>query len=402
MSYNFSRRQIIKAAGGFVAGTVSIPLLRKMTNGYDIISPAQAQSNTENIIASIDESSVTQTLYAAPLLNGGNDGNSGTTESTPVTLTKALSLIGTQNTKIILLDGDYRDYYKLDLGSARASTIVIFEAKNIGKAVISGSNQYRYSSSEPAASRISSEGTGKFSLPWVYYWGLGQEIFAFDSYTTEYNRRREMVFIDGNRLLQVLSSSELSPDKFYVDEVANKIIFQPPAGMTLSSSTRIEASVRGLDSNDLFFVVGKSNLVFRGLVFQHAASYKGSALGFWSPVGTPPNPALFPSNILIDNCKFRQNNYQGLSLLYAKNFTVKDSIFEQNGVTGGGGGHWFDGEWLDCQFINNNWRGGEWLAGHHAAGCKTLDGNVGTNEVQQVSSGVQFVRCRFTGNKGLG
>ncbi len=105
MDYKFSRRQIIKAAGGFVAGAVSIPLINKLTNGSDIISPARAQSNTG---ASIDESSVTRTLYASP---NGNDGNSGATESTPVTLTKALSVIGTQNTRIILLDGDYRDYY---------------------------------------------------------------------------------------------------------------------------------------------------------------------------------------------------------------------------------------------------------------------------------------------------
>jgi len=409
MTYKFSRRQIIKAAGGFVAGAASIPLLNKLTNGSDI-SPAQAQSNTRNIIASIDESAVRRTLYASP---NGNDGNSGGTESTPVTLTKAISLIGTQNTRIILLDGDYRGSYTLDPCAVRgcgestvASNIVIFQAKNAGKAVITGSDQYYYDSSKPDISRISSEGAGKFSLLWQpqRIWGLGGEIYNFDTKTTDYNRRREMVFVNGKRLEQVLSYNELSPSTFYVDEGENKIIFQPPVGVTLSSKTRVEVSVRGSDSDPdrLFSVVGQSNLVFRGLVFQHAASYGNAALRFWSHVGGPPDPDRFPSNILIDNCKFRQNNYEGLSLLFVKNFTVKNSVFDQNGVTGASGGHWFDGEWLDCQFTNNNWRGGQWLAGHHAAGCKTFDGNVGTNEVQQVSSGVQFLRCRFTDNKALG
>lgn len=411
MNYKFSRRQVIKAAGGFVAGAASIPLIGKLTNASDVISPAQAQSNTENIGASINESSVTRTLYAAPKPKG-KDGNSGATKDTPVTLTKAISLIGTQNTRIILLDGDYRGSYTLDLCAVRgcgestvASNIVIFQAKNAGKAVISGSDQYYYDSSKPDISRISSEGAGKFSLLWAPQppWGLGGEIYKFDTNTTNYNRRREMVFVNGKRLMQVLSYNELSPSTFYVDEGEHKIIFQPPVGVTLSSNTRIEVSVRGSvsDPDRLFSVVGQSNLIFRGLVFQHAASYGNAALRFWSHVGSPPDPDLFPSNILIDNCKFQQNNYEGLSLEYVKNFTVKNSVFDQNGVTGASGRQWFNGEWLDCQFTNNNWRGGQWLAGHHAAGCKTFDGQMGT-EVQQVSSGVQFVRCRFANNKALG
>jgi hypothetical protein len=298
----------------------------------------------------------------------------------------------------------------LDRGTDGADNIVIFQAKNPGKAVISGSKRYRYYSAELADSRISSEGSFNFSLPWTHKWGLSDLSFwkLYPDGTNNYHFRREMLFINGNRLMQVLSDDKLSPGKFYVDEGQGKIIFQPPTGITLNSNTRVEAAVRGFDPqlgqnahDGLFTVIGQSNLVFRGLVFQHAASYQGAAL----VVDTKQDdPERFPSNILIEKCKFQQNNYEGLSLRYAKNFTVKNSVFDENGVAGAYGRQMSNGEWLDCQFTRNNWRGGQLLGGHHGAGFKTLDGDLNKPEekVRKLSDGVQFVRCRFANNKALG
>jgi hypothetical protein len=109
--------------------------------------------------ANINESNVTTTLYASPT---GNDNNAGTTEGSPKSLQGAINAALAQNTKIILLDGDYRQYVSIPDGS----TILILQAKNSQQARITGSDIF---------TSWTSEANGTFSTTWTRNWGFGNE-----------------------------------------------------------------------------------------------------------------------------------------------------------------------------------------------------------------------------------
>ena len=80
-------------------------------------------------------------------------------------------------------------------------------------------------------------------------------------------RRREIVFVDGQNLDQVMARADLAPGAFYVDEGASRIYLAPPSGTTPSNAV-VEVGVRPT----LYDGTGFENVVLRGLVFEHAAS----------------------------------------------------------------------------------------------------------------------------------
>lgn len=97
-------------------------------------------------------------------------------------------------------------------------------------------------------------GGGVFSHEWTNDWGIADDPtggyitdcsahpeFCADS--PELVLRREMVFVDGVRMRQVLSASAMEPGTFRVDEGRDKLYLEPPANVSLDEST-VEVSVR--------------------------------------------------------------------------------------------------------------------------------------------------------------
>ncbi|MEI6197491.1 MAG: hypothetical protein WCS42_24515, partial [Verrucomicrobiota bacterium] len=174
--------------------------------------------------ANVNEALATNIVYAAPAPTG-NDSNNGLSTNAPKTLNGAIGAIGTKSTKIILLDGDYRQWVNLPSGS----NVLVLQALDTGKAAISGSDVF---------TNWTSVGGGLYTVPWTNKWGVvGNGFGGLWVHATAYNSRTEMMFVDGAPLLQEcdtngnpVATNTLAAGQFTVNETNQIIIFYPPAG----------------------------------------------------------------------------------------------------------------------------------------------------------------------------
>ncbi len=359
--------------------------------------------------------SVSQTLYVSP---SGSDNNNGSSGSPFATIQKAVDTAGTTtNTKISLANGTYRGYTTVQTGS----NTLIFEAQNAGQAIISGS--------DPIPSPTSTGSAGVYSIPWTANWGVNSDNGWGYTPPTYYNRRRENVWVNGVRLTQRVSESsggpidwtQLQPGEFTVDDSLQKIFIKPPTGVTLTSSNT-EVSTRGYDksymswvttySKPLLDIIEHSNIVLRGLVVQHAATYiKFGPTVYLHGSESVTQSAQLPERVLVDNCSMSDNNGIGMEINNYREVTVKNSKFNDNGMRGGGmiqkgversttagKAAVIDPRnylWQDCQFNRNAWR---------AAGSNWGDQNdtAGYKQAEQSSKNITFLRCQFNDNKANG
>jgi len=342
--------------------------------------------------STINETLATNVYYASPT---GSDANSGASTNAPKTLTGAMTAALVGNSKVLLMDGDYR----LALTISGGSTILILQALNPGKAVISGSALMTNWTSYPA---------GYCTLPWTKHWGLGNN--GFGNWTA-YNDRLEMVFVDGVRLLQAcdtngnpVAMNTLAAGQFTVDETNQIITFRPPAGVALTPTNRVEAAVRNVNGaatalSPLVAVSSRDNLVFRGLVFQHVAGCvkAGPALSIDGGRGTTGS-----SQLRIEDCTFQNNNATGFEIVGYNNVTLNRVNASNNGGRGGGFYDIRNALVEDCMFNGNNWRCWPNDIGNDAAGFKTYDGFTTDSWYRYSSTNLLFLRCTFRTNWCVG
>ncbi len=357
----------------------------------------------------IDEKSAAKILYVAP---GGSDAAAGDKAKPFATIQKAVDSAGNAATKIVLADGVYRNYVNVNPGD----NLLIFEAQNVGKAVLSGADVVTGWKKSATEGVIAHEWTGK--------WGVGTELGWWGS--TALNRRREMVFVNEARLTQraddkggAIALEDLKVSEFTVDEAKAQIFLRLRAGLE-SDAARIEMATRGYDtayhpqtqafSRPLFYIEQHSNIVLRGLVVKRAATYMkfGPALAIEGSQNTKSAGEL-PQNVLIDRCVVTENNGIGMEISNYRNVLVQNSRFNDNGERGAGmiqvgAERNADPKTLDiaprnyrfedCQFNNNNWRmAGTWGEMNDSAGFKAFGQN---------ANGLTFVRCQFNGNQANG
>lgn len=348
-----------------------------------------------------------QTLYVDANRANANDDNLGTTPNAPLkTISAAVAKATEKGTRILIAPGQYREYIVVKPGD----NALVFEPSAKGDVVVSGSDVF--------SGWKAVEG-GVFTHEWPNAWGLGTENGWWGS--TAYNRRREMIFVNGARMTQrcddagnAVPSTELKPGEFTVadasDATPGTLWLRPPAGTDVNKAS-IEVAVRGFDrslineSRPLMYVEKHSNVSMRGLTFQHCAnSIKfAPALNFF---GTYPGRYEdLPENVLIEDCAFVENNAIGMEVSNYRNVTVRRSRFNQNGARGGGsvqlgveadrapvGARNFLYE--DCQFNENNWRMvGTWGDMNDSAGYKMFGYNIDS---------YRFVRCQFNRNLANG
>ena len=122
-----------------------------------------------------------------------------------------------------------------------------------------------------------------------------------------------MIFVNGQPFTQVLASSQLQPGTFFVDETHGQISIEPAAGTNLSTAT-VEVAVR----QNLLSIQNKSDVVLRGLTFEHSDSCRWNAAAVSISAVQQKG-----SNILVDTDNFLWNNGQGLV------FTRKIAIDDQ-------------------------------------------------------------------------
>lgn len=276
-------------------------------------------------------------------------------------------------TKLLIAAGEYRETLNIDATSSQLAPIT-FEAMHPGTVVISGSDLLTHPFHASGNQAI-------FSYTWNYNFGLCPIPPGWPSAkVSTIVRHREMVFVNSVLLTQVLSFSSMRAGTFYVDQAAHAIRVWPFAGTNMTTA-KVEAAVRTTTLN----VSGKKNLVFKGIVFQHASSCINDD-------GANVNSS---SNVLFDSVVVQWNNWGGLDINGGNGVTVRNSIASHNGGNGMGGFKDKNVLFENNEASYNNWRGAmggllDWgMGGVKFGGVHTGTVN-GLRAVQNQSQGLWF------------
>jgi hypothetical protein len=292
--------------------------------------------------AVVNENLETAFLYVDAVK--GSDSNPGTQVSPLKTISAASAIANDNNyhsigTHVSINPGLYREDVVILGNQYNTPLPITFEAAGTG-VVISGSVAYTNWQTYSGNSSI-------YTTSWANKWGdcaankdgsspLEQEIVL----------RREMIFVNGVNLTQVMSFGQMQPGTFFVSESASRVYVWPAAGTDMST-----ADVEVATLPELLRVVGRTNLVFRGLNFVHANSCRD-------------NDAVYiagnSKNILFDTDTFRWNNAVGIHFFTpVTNYTVQNSISSHNGQSGMMSVQTKFGLWQAVTTSFNNWRGAQ-------------------------------------------
>lgn len=305
--------------------------------------------------ANVDETLATQVLFVNNQSASASDSNPGTEALPFLTVGQGTAAAQAFNqrgigVKVYIEPGIYREQVSFMQTSKDTSAPVIFEGTSRGQAILAGSDNW--------STGWQQFGNNQYQHPWPYAWGLAPypQGWAGNTVLQDIVRRREMIYVNGHNMTQVLQYSDLTDDSFFADENAHTIYLQLGSGLTMSGAT-IEVGIRP----KIFVAQGKQNLVLRDLVFRHGnAAVQDSAVQISDS-----------NNVLVSGCTFEWNNWIGLGLSGTSNITLSDNTANRNGATG------FDiynmkNLVLDSNETSfNNWRGarGNFL-GWSVAGAK--------------------------------
>jgi parallel beta-helix repeat protein len=312
----------------------------------------------------IDEEDITHVLHVSKT---GNDSNSGTEVAPLLTINEAADRAGqdqqnNEGTKIIIHPGTYRETVDALLSYPADETItapIIFEADEAGSVIISGSDVY---------TGWVPEGTSDvYTHIWLYNWGLhvdppeGGEQYAKDVFLNNpILRRKEMFFVDGVLLTQVLTYGEMVAleGSFYVEDnpTSGLAYIHLSAGANVAEKT-VEAAIRYYT----FRSVDNRNIVLRGLIFEHSPNviFDDSSVHFERAV-----------NVFIADCEMRWCNGKGWAFTGSiddsgpytvynpcEKITVRWTRSNYNGIGGFETNYIRNVVFEDNETSYNNWRG---------------------------------------------
>lgn len=291
--------------------------------------------------ATVNESLETAYLYVD--VNKGSDSNPGTQAEPLKTIGAASALAEANNkksigTRITINPGTYRESIVLHANSYDTALPITFQGATAG-VIISGAVQYSDWQTYSGNSAI-------YSASWTNNWGTCALAGGLSPFEQEIVLRQEMIFVNGVPLTQVLSFGQMLAGTFWVDEPASRVYIWPAAGTDINT-----ADVEVATLPQLFNLVGKQNVVLRGLTFEYANTCRD-------------NPAVYiagaSQNILVDNDLFQWNNAVGLHLFAPTTyFTVQNSTANHNGQSGMMATQTKFGLWKNDTTSFNNWRGAQ-------------------------------------------
>jgi hypothetical protein len=298
---------------------------------------------------SVNENLETNFLYVDA--SKGSDSNRGTQQLPLQTIGAAAGLAVYANhqnigTRITINPGVYRESIAMIRIAGDTSMPITFQAAQSGTVFVSGAVQY-------TGWRTDGNNSAVYLNSWPNQWGLCPPLSGGGRWSgpvplqQDIVLRREMIFVNGIPLTQVLTSGQMQPGTFYVDETAALIYVWPAAGTNMDTA---DLEVPTLPS--LFSLEGKSNIVARGLTFEYANSCRENAA---VSVGGESN------NILFDTDNFLWNNATGFYVGNpgTSNFTVKNSVASHNGQDGFSSGESLYGLYTNITSNYNNWRGAQ-------------------------------------------
>jgi len=297
--------------------------------------------------ANVAENMETALLYVDGA--AGSDNNDGSQNSPFKTINKALLTAGANNqksvgTQINVNPGIYRE--QLAFPASQTSLPFTLQAATPGTVFVSGAdslpgNTWAVSSLGPNI--FTNSATSNYIFPACSAppgWPPVPPVVS----------RREMVFLNGFRLNQVMFSNELQPGTFWADAGgSNQIYIWPPAGTNMPDA---DVEVATASRSPLMSTDGVNNFVIRGLTFEYDNSC--TQLGPRIVNGT---------NVLVDNDQFFWNNSMGFGIFAGagstQNVTVQNSLANHNGQIGFGGSQVKYVLYQNDQSSYNSWRGAE-------------------------------------------
>ncbi len=310
--------------------------------------------------ATLDTSNIENTIYVNQSHINASDNNTGTNPELPLkTLQKAIDLSSDIRSRIRVFPGHYRSY--IDILS---NELMIIEAAEPGKVIISGSDVFTDWILEDSV----------YSHSWKYDWGFFDDSeFCFGPcFLQDYQKRRELLFVNSFPMQQVLSMDALIEGSFLVDEENDMIYLNLPDSLDMEDAV-IEVSTRGYNiynegrngSLITASVFNSKGLILRGLIIQHTAN-------------TAHQDALTISNtqnLLVENCIFEWNNGVGFEMQNCSDVTVRNCITRHNGERGMGVGGGENILLENIEIYKNNWRtNAPKIISHDAAGIKLAGG----------------------------
>jgi Right handed beta helix region/Protein of unknown function (DUF1565) len=287
--------------------------------------------------ATINESKETAHVYVDTV--AGSDSNAGTSAKPFKTISRSITAATANNkngvgTLVTINPGTYREV--LTIGSSKTTQPMTFQAAQAGTVIVSGADQW-------TGWQAWSGHTGVFTHSWSYHWGTCPVTPGV--YESPITLRREMIFVNGAKLTQVLALGQLAPGTFYVDESHGLVYAQPAPGTSMSGAD-VEVSTR----NNLLTATNSQYLVVRGITFAEANPCRDS----------PATVMVYNSSqILFDQDQFNWNNSAGLQLSGVQHFTVSNSLANHNGESGFGSDKSKNGLWSSDEADYNAWRGAQ-------------------------------------------
>ena len=270
----------------------------------------------------------------------GSDANTGTSSQPLKTIQAAVVKAKANNlksigTKVLINPGIYREFVNIQASYKETQAPITIEAAQTGTAVIAGSDVLTNWSKDAGNSAV-------YDHSWMRNLGTCAVPSGWPAKVSPVVLRTEMVFVNNVPLTEVMSFDQLREGTFYVNE-ADDVIHIWPSKYTNMSTAVVEAAVRP----QTMAVSGRSNVVFRGLVFRHAAScinQHGATVG-----GS--------DNVLFDQVQAVWNNWGGLAISYSSNITVQNSVASHNGGVGFAGMTDKNAVYDSNESDYNNWRG---------------------------------------------
>jgi hypothetical protein len=292
----------------------------------------------------------------------GSDANIGTSAKPFLTIGAAAKVALANNiknigTKVLINPGTYRETLNIGSSSKATTSAITFQAVKTGTVILSGSDVLTGWIQETGNPSIYSRG-------WDYNFGACALPSGWPSQIQPIVMRSEMIFVNSIPLTQVLAASQLIAGTFYVNESTSEIQIWPVSGTNMNTAV-LEAAVR---SNTLS-VNARSNMVFRGLVFEHARS----CINFDGAVVSSS------VNILFDTVQANWNNFGGLGIDTSNQVTVENSVASHNGGVGFASYRALNTLYQLDEADYNNWRGAQggfydWAMG----GFKMFEMHAGT------------------------
>jgi hypothetical protein len=273
----------------------------------------------------------------------GSDAGTGTVDQPFKSIGKAVAAAmrdykaGTASS-VHVAAGVYREALQMEGGDQPNPPQISIQGANDGSVVLSGADVWTGWKADATNPQI-------YSHAWTYRWGECVPPKEWPQ-LQKIALRREMIFVNGHPLRQVLASSQLKENSFFVDESGGAAYIMPAANVDMNSAI-IEVSTRPtlLHTNHV------SNFSLSGLKFVDA----NSCITSYSEVAAVI--LANASNISVHDLQISWSNWQGLAFFKVENLKAKSIRVDHNGENGISGWKLKSPTMEDITSSYNDWRG---------------------------------------------